>query len=68
MPWDVLPDALLAKLCICHHCLHLPTAHRAAAVYLVEVEDQVQLTHIAEVVVKDLHKQVDRLQRCQLIV
>jgi len=36
--------------------------------HLVEVEDQVQLTHIAEVVVKYLHKQVDTLQVGKLIV
>ncbi len=36
--------------------------------YLVEVEDQVQLTHIAEVVVKYLHKQVDTFQVGKLIV
>jgi hypothetical protein len=36
--------------------------------YLVEVEDQIQLTHVAEVVIKDLHKQVDGLQGGQLVV
>jgi hypothetical protein len=36
--------------------------------YLVEVEDQVQLTDIAEVVIKDLHEQVDCLQGGQLVV
>lgn len=36
--------------------------------YLVEVEHQVQLADIAEVVIKDLHKQVDCLQGSQLVV
>jgi len=36
--------------------------------HLVEVEDQVQLTHIAKVVVKYLHKQVDTLQVGKLVV
>ena len=36
--------------------------------YLVEVEDQVQLAHIAEVMVKNLHKQVDTLQVSKLVV
>lgn len=36
--------------------------------YLVEVEDQIQLTDVAEVVIKDLHKQVNGLQGGQLVV
>ncbi len=36
--------------------------------HLVEVEDEVQLAHVAEVVVEDLHKQVDCFQAGQLIV
>lgn len=36
--------------------------------YLVEIEHQVQLTHVAEVVIQDLYKQVDGLQRHQLVV
>lgn len=44
-------------------CLALP-----AAGYLVEVEDQVQLAHVAEVVVQDLHKQVHAFQVGQLVV
>jgi hypothetical protein len=34
----------------------------------VKVEDQVQFTHIAEVMVQDLHKQVDALQVGQLVI
>jgi len=34
----------------------------------VKVEDQVQFTHIAEVVVQDLHKQVHALQVGQFVV
>lgn len=33
-----------------------------------EVEDKVKLADIAEVVIQDLHKQMDGLQVCQLIV
>ena len=35
---------------------------------LVEVEHQIQLADVAEVMVQDLHKQVDGLQVGQLIV
>ena len=36
--------------------------------HLMEVEDQIELADIAEVVVQNLHKQVNRLQICELIV
>ena len=36
--------------------------------YLVEIEDEVKLADIAEVVIQDLHKQMDGLQVCQLVV
>ncbi len=39
-----------------------------AAVYLVKIEDQIQLTDIAKVSVKNLHKMVHKLQCDQLIV
>lgn len=37
-------------------------------VYLVEVEDQIKLTDIAEEVIQNLHKQMDALKVSQLIV
>ena len=48
--------------------MKLPTDDMRPATYLVEVEDEVQLAHIAEVVIQDFHKQVDALQVCQLVV
>ena len=36
--------------------------------HLMEIEDQIELADIAEVVVQNLHKQVNRLQICELIV
>ena len=45
-----------------------PAAAAGQAARLVEVEHQVQLAHVAEVVIQDLHKQVDALQVGQLVV
>ncbi len=45
-----------------HNHVHEPQAN------LVEVEHKVQLAHVAEVVVEDLHEQVDGLQAGQLVV
>ncbi len=36
--------------------------------YLVKIEHQIQLADIAEVMVQNLHKQVDRLEIRQLVV
>lgn len=37
-------------------------------VHLVEVEDQVQLTYVAEVLVKDLHEEMDGLEVSKLVI
>lgn len=37
-------------------------------VHLVKVEHQIQLAHVAEKAIQHLHKQVDALQVCQLVV
>lgn len=39
-----------------------------AHAYLVEVEDEIELAHVAEVLVQDLHEGVDQFQDYQLIV
>ena len=39
-----------------------------AALYLVKIEDKIQLTDIAKVSVKNLHKMVHKLQCDQLVV
>ena len=36
--------------------------------YLVEVEDKIELAHVAEVMVQNLHKQMDALKIGELIV
>ena len=36
--------------------------------HLVEVEHQIKLADVAEVVIQDLHKEVDGLQVCELII
>lgn len=44
------------------------TTPSSPKVNLVEVEHKVQLAYVAEVVVEDLHEQVDGLQAGQLVV
>ena len=57
-----------------HRPLPTQSTHRTASptdprgAYLVEVEHQVQFTHVAEVSVQQLHKHVDGLQQQQLVV
>lgn len=38
------------------------------SIHLVEVEDQIQLAHVAEEGVEDFDEEVDRLQVCELVV
>ena len=61
---EPVQDDLLAAL------LELPAQHELVGddEDLVEVVHQVQLPHVAEIVVQDLHEEVDDLQADQLVV
>lgn len=54
--------------CVCVHVCVCVCAGVASPAHLVEVEDEVELTDVAEVAVKDLDKVVDDLERDELVV